>query len=1075
MIDPHASHFRVKASLLRTNLGMNIYGQDTQTGDFPVRHAKRLLGIMGLVVCICCGPFQLIANPANLLLVASFDEGMDADYAAGDPEARHHDSLTLQTGGRSENALLIKPFEWFRFSTKGNISFEEGALSIWVKPSPEINTFKEDYSNRIQYIACSRIRSGATFALYIQPEKELLVAELASDRDHIGKVSLPIKLSGNKNWRHILVAWKQPGTIYLNLDGVSKEVVVDQCVPSLDSALMYDLFLGSNAKQILKGPYGEIGYFDGLIDDLSLYDRYLEDVEDAEFQVNPLSEKPDIESAEPRWVGSNRKRLNVFLAETKRKWERVPVDVPVDFSSEYSKFNGEDRRAFIDGIRLVRYDVKTGEPMVYDKSESGENKYFVPFQVRDELYWSSKGSIRFSHEGELPAAYSIYYDEKSAYTDPFPREFPLVGNGERLRVGEKGGTGQLAGTIRGYLQFWDADEDGDLDLWFSHGDMKQQCDEFLSGHYYYENVGSSKDPLFAPPQLIFRDSTPYGEIHRTCAPQLIDCNDDGKRDLFIFNEKLQVWAEFELVAGRPRITEWSKVIFSGTLPKGERGRLFDWDGDGRLDLLFGERVFLNQTQDGVPTFSEEHFRALNDNQTFNDKSGVFGDALKMSMVGGFDVPLDFDRDGDVDILSEGFISKVFLHENKGRNQFASPQLVQTHAGHELMIPGVFPAPTMADIDGDGDQDLLWSNDQAVVGWNENIAFEGSSPVILKQTRFLQVVNPFVDAGALAIPLMTDWDDDGDLDIISGASDEYLYFFENTGTATKPRFSGPERMQADSAPIVIRAGSHGSIRGAQENDWAYLNPEVVDWDGDGLDDLILVGVQGVHYVYENVGYEGDPRLSYSGPINVEWKNGPQYSKWLRFKPSGNEFIGMQRTRPAAVDWNRDGVMDLVTLNHKNKLALFLGNQRGAENILSEGQELFTFDRPHAHGLYLVRPEEELNWVSEKAYGHYTGRTVTNLVDWDRDGDFDLVWDNVNGRLYENVGSNDKPHFVDRGDLVRDRIVRHNTGPDVVDVDGDGWDDLICGAETGRIFYYHRAYIEGDVPEIYLLNNRDLGIE
>ena len=46
------------------------------------------------------------------------------------------------------------------------------------------------------------------------------------------------------------------------------------CVPDLPSSFMYDLFLGSNAKQIIGGPYGELGHFDGLIDDLRIYSTF---------------------------------------------------------------------------------------------------------------------------------------------------------------------------------------------------------------------------------------------------------------------------------------------------------------------------------------------------------------------------------------------------------------------------------------------------------------------------------------------------------------------------------------------------------------------------------------------------------------------------------------------------------------------------------------------------------------------------------------------------------------------------------------------------------------------------------
>lgn len=1013
------------------------------------------------VFLICLVLSCVVQAGTDLLLSASFNNSPDAEFAMGSPIAKHHDNLQLVSGGRTGEALSITPMEWLRFRTDGNISFKEGTLSVWIKPNFVMPDVNEGFSSSIQYIASSRIRSGASFALYLIPKQKVIVAELAGDRHHSARVGIPIKWTDSKTWHHIILSWKQPGTFQLTVDGKTVSRTEEGCVLDLPSAFMYDLFLGSNAKQILIGPYGELGHFDGLIDDLRIYSTFNREPDDLQPPKPAAAAIPSSVSRNPQWVGKNKDRLNTYLMQTKQEWAQVPVSIPVRFSEEYRTLDSAGRRAFIDSMRVVQYDPETGAPIVFNESLSGEDRFFVPFQVSNNLYWEPEGSVRLSHRGSLPACYSIYFDASAPYDAPFPPEFPMVGNGDRLRVGKKGETGLLTGAIRGYFQLWDADEDGDLDLWFSQGDMKQQCEEFLSGHYYYENIGTPQKPLFAAPQLIVRDNPPFGELKRSSAPQLVDVDGDGNLDLFTFGRRLQLWASFEMKQGRPILGEWNQLEFEGKIPRGERGRLFDFDGDGRLDLLYSNHAYMNQAQSGVPEFEVENSVSLK----------ALDGATAGAPRGGWDVPVDFDSDGDIDFLSEGWDTKIYLHENRGENTYSPTRLIETHAGHELMIPGVFPAPQMADIDSDGDQDLLWSNDQALIGWNENIAFPGSDPVLLKQTRFLQQLDPFMDPGALVIPSMTDWDDDGDLDVICGASDEYVYYYENRGTAAQPVFYGPSRLQADDAPIVIRAGEYGSIQGAVENDWAYLNPEVADWNGDGLKDLILGGVWGVYHLYLNVGAPGRPKLTDAGMIEADWVDRNLHSDWIRFKPTGNELIGMQRTRPAAVDWNGDGVMDLVTLDHENKLALFAGKQKDSKVVVDEGQRIFEFERPHAHGMYLNRPEQELDWVGSKRYYHYTGRTVNNVIDWDHDGDFDLVWDNVNGRLYENVGSNEQPVMVDRGDLVPDRIVRHNTGPDVIDVDGDGWHDFICGAESGRIFYFHRAYIEQDVPQVVLLEKSE----
>ena len=46
----------------------------------------------------------------------------------------------------------------------------------------------------------------------------------------------------------------------------------------------------------------------------------------------------------------------------------------------------------------------------------------------------------------------------------------------------------------------------------------------------------------------------------------------------------------------------------------------------------------------------------------------------------------------------------------------------------------------------------------------------------------------LDAGEYSIPELADLDDDGDLDLIVGSRSDTLHYFENTGTATDPAFT-----------------------------------------------------------------------------------------------------------------------------------------------------------------------------------------------------------------------------------------------------------------------------------------------
>jgi len=89
------------------------------------------------------------------------------------------------------------------------------------------------------------------------------------------------------------------------------------------------------------------------------------------------------------------------------------------------------------------------------------------------------------------------------------------------------------------------------------------------------------------------------------------------------------------------------------------------------------------------------------------------------------------------------------------------------------------------------------------------------------------------------------------------------------------------------------------------------------------------------------------------------------------------------------------------------------------------------------------------------GGKSGRAGVHLVDWDGDGDLDLLRNTQNTGWFENTGDN---RYVWRGDFTMRALAGHNTAPQAVDWNADGKLDLIVGAEDGRIYCYHRAALE-----------------
>ena len=229
-----------------------------------------------------------------------------------------------------------------------------------------------------------------------------------------------------------------------------------------------------------------------------------------------------------------------------------------------------------------------------------------------------------------------------------------------------------------------------------------------------------------------------------------------------------------------------------------------------------------------------------------------------------------------------------------------------------------------------------------------------------------------------------------------------------------------------------AGEHGSIQGAVERDMGYPKPRVVDWDGDGLLDIITGDVMGRQTFYRNVGTPDRPVLAAGEPITVEGVETP--FSW--------------RNQPGAVDWDGDGLIDLVLPDRENNLRLFLRYRDPADGQLKlkPGRLLPTSDGGFAHG-------DPLGY----------GREQTEVVDWEENGKWDIFVGCCQYILYyKNVGTNEDPLFEPMRKLaVRGEVIDmavHEVSVAAVDWDSDGDLDLVLCSEAGWIHLLRRAYFD-----------------
>ena len=429
---------------------------------------------------------------------------------------------------------------------------------------------------------------------------------------------------------------------------------------------------------------------------------------------------------------------------------------------------------------------------------------------------------------------------------------------------------------------------------------------------------------------------------------------------------------------------------------------------------------------------------------------------------------DFDGDGDLDLICGEFLDGFTYFENigtrkepkyaEGRRLTVPPGVTENTRSvawkawlEASQLPGAPRALTMdlemitpvaIDWNKDGKTDLIVGDEDGRVAYIENTGkFTSDRTPLFSPPRYFKQEADDLKFGALATPVGFDWDGDGDMDIISGDSAGYVAFFENLSGpgVAKPKFAAPKLLQADGKTLRIMAGGNGSIQGPAEAKWGYTTLSVADWDGDGLPDLIVNSILGKVVWYKNIGTRKEPKLSAAQPIEVEWQ-GPQPAlAWGWMKPQGKALLTQWRTTPVAVDWNKDGLMDLVMLDQEGYLAYFERAKVDGKIVLLSPRRAFC-------------DEDGKPLLLSKGTAGKSGRRKLCVTDWDGDGKTDILLNSSNANFLRQVGERDgKWLFKDMGPLVKENIEGHDVSPTVVDFDGDGIPDFLGGAEDGHFYF------------------------
>ncbi|MFH1861180.1 MAG: FG-GAP-like repeat-containing protein [bacterium] len=524
----------------------------------------------------------------------------------------------------------------------------------------------------------------------------------------------------------------------------------------------------------------------------------------------------------------------------------------------------------------------------------------------------------------------------------------------------------------------DIDADGDLDVLLG---------EYFGWIRFFRNDGTAYNPEFHIITANF-DSI-YADESRA-NPCFRDLDADGDLDLVMGDASEHVF--FYRNVGTAQVPDY--VCETSNLvpypPSVWGPELVDIDADGDYDLFCGFDNITFWRNDGTP--QEFQFTLVTAN-------------FEGITVDGGSTPdfVDIDADGDYDlIIGERYSSHIYFYRNDGDSVNYNFTYVSNHFGN--ISVGTHSSPEFADLDGDGDYDLLVGSENLGPYYYQNVG----TP---QQAQFRLITGSYLtlDLG-ISTPRVQIVDINGDqtLDLLAG-SGSTIWYLENSGSPTQAEYT------------LINAAFQGiNLNG--------IKPFFVDIDHDGDYDILAgeAEIPGPPEIalYINNGTPQEPQI---GLYNENYITNPDF---------------FANTCPALADIDADGDYDLFIMDDDGHFFYYQNN----------GSAYW----PN-FALYSTQ------WQGIEFYYPYEGWRTPFFLDLDGDGDLDLLmhnnpWDNL--FLYRNIGSPQAAYMVLETENYLSQPYCYFRPFYFADIDLDLDLDLFLGEIDGGIYFLRN--VTGETP-------------
>jgi len=283
-------------------------------------------------------------------------------------------------------------------------------------------------------------------------------------------------------------------------------------------------------------------------------------------------------------------------------------------------------------------------------------------------------------------------------------------------------------------------------------------------------------------------------------------------------------------------------------------------------------------------------------------------------TGAYPVIFDADADGLNDLIVSdygyldstyyefGFLKSIFRsklswYKNTGTTTVPAFTLVTrdyaqcSQYGYKALIPA------FADMDGDGDEDMVCGELTGTFLYFENTAGAGNPAVFAPPLAGWQGV----DVGDNAAPVIIDLDGDGLQDLVVGKKTGFLNWYRNTGTVSSP----------------VLTLENDSLGGVNVVDYAYsytgYSTPCFFRDSTGLLKLVLGSETGLIFYYKDIEANLYGDFTAIDSVLIYLGNDSQ----VRAISDG------YRTSVCVTDWNDDQLPDAIIGNYRGGLSYYKG--------------------------------------------------------------------------------------------------------------------------------------------------------